>query len=246
MSEDPAASDGVLFAKEGDDLCINVLKEGSRFGLSYSVQANLSHSSGSATENEGNYVRTSLGVLSIDFIPVSLDLPSDALPWMQKKLSQSTSAESRESEAINLSHGPLPMLRPSTIKFFGPLCYIEKSPFEAKLTSFPTVPKVAVPFEIIYCITNKTAFHQILKLTMREASAEDHGAHHASNSVLVSGLVNGEINLAPLESRVLSYSALAVRAGKIPMPALAVSSTRHKSWVINDGPHNPRFIFILP
>uniref|UniRef100_A0A7S0ADA9 Uncharacterized protein n=1 Tax=Minutocellus polymorphus TaxID=265543 RepID=A0A7S0ADA9_9STRA len=110
--------------------------------------------------------------------------------------------------------------------------------------TFPASPKVAVPFDVKYCIKNQTPYHQKLNLSMSEAHPGDN--LDASDTVLVSGFVNGEVQLGPSESRLLCYSALAMRAGKTPMPALNISSQRYRSWVINDGQEKPRYFYVMP
>lgn len=214
------AAGGTLYSKRAGGIS-HMLQRGSRLGVTYNVLTTLNPSTPiSQRSDECDHVRTSLGVIAVDWAPIKLPSVYDNV------------------------HGPLPLLNPSTIKFLGPSCYIEKAPFEAKLMSFPASPKVAVPFEVKYCIKNQTPYHQKLSLFMSEAPPGD--SVDVSDTVLVSGFVNGEVQLAPSESRVLCYSALAMRAGKTPMPALSVSSLRYKSWVINDGQDKPRHFFVLP
>mmetsp|Transcript_8611 Transcript_8611/g.17542 ORF Transcript_8611/g.17542 Transcript_8611/m.17542 type:complete len:275 (-) Transcript_8611:208-1032(-) len=215
------ATDGTLYSKRTGDAS-QVLQQGSRLGVTYNVLASLSSPdlANSKRSDECDHVRTSLGVVTAEWAPIKLP-----------------------SIDYNV-HGPLPLLNPSKIKFLGPSCYIERAPFEAKLMSFPDSPKVAVPFEVKYSIKNQTLYDQKLSLLMSEARPGDNV--DASDTVLVSGFVCGEVQLAPLESRVLCYSALAMRSGKTPMPALSVSSLRYKSWVINDGQDKPHHFYVLP
>ena len=216
------ATDGILYTKKDGDVS-SVLKASTKFGFTYNVRTELNTPETPTGHNHNEqceYVRTSLGIIAVDWLPIKLPPIDDNV------------------------HGPLPLAIPSTIKFLGPSCYIEKAPFRAKLMAFPASPKVAVPFEVKYCIKNQTPYHQKLSLSMSEAHPGDN--LDASDTVLVSGFVNGEVQLAPSESRILCYSALAMRAGKTPMPALNISSQRYRSWVINDGREKPRYFYVMP
>jgi hypothetical protein len=158
----------------------------------------------------------------------------------------------------NFFHGPLPSEDTLSVQFGGPTCLLERSPFEAILVEFPSSPRVNIPFDIMYCIANKTSVHQKLTVSMSDVGVVDQEAGSDVNTgvsidtndggVLVSGMVSGELHLAPFESRTLDYTALATRAGKIPVPALLVSSVRHRSWVIRDArtQSDERYFFVLP
>lgn len=210
---------GVLYAKKDDEVS-SMLKAETKFGFVYNVKTELKKAPSHNQTEECEYVRTSLGLIAVDWTPIKLP-PIDG----------------------NI-HGPLSLDTPSTIKFLGPSCYIERAPFRAKLMTFPASPKVAFPFEVKYCIKNQTPYHQKLTLSMSEVHPGDN--LDVSDTVLVSGFVNGELQLGPSESRILCYSALAMRAGKTPMPALNVASQRYRSWVINDGQENPRYFYVMP
>ena len=216
------ATDGVLYTKKDNDVG-SALKASTKFGFTYNVRTELNTPRAPTNHSHGEeceHVRTSLGGIAVDWLPIQLPPIDDNV------------------------HGPLSLASPSTIKFLGPSCYIERAPFKAKLMAFPASPKVAVPFEVKYCIKNQTSYHQKLTLSMSEAHPGD--VLDASDTVLVSGFVNGEVQLAPSESRVLCYSALVMRAGKTPMPALNISSQRYRSWVINDGQEKPRYFYVMP
>jgi hypothetical protein len=74
-----------------------------------------------------------------------------------------------------------------------------------------------------------------------QASTDDR-----AEGILVSGLVHGELHLAPFETQTLCYTALATRAGKTIMPALSVSSERYRTWVVKDDPAFIQVVFVLP
>lgn len=237
--------EAMLYAPRPDDVS-NKLTAGAKFGLSYALKAEKKREGGATRAATGGSV-SSLGILSVDWSPIALPLPKEVI--------ENRGSRTVKGEGAERSHGPLPLSGgSSTLKFLGPNCHVERAPFEAVLQSFPPAPKVAVPFEVKYRLTNRTALHQKLLVSMSDSNPEDDagdgGGHPSSSStsdgVLVSGMVNGELLLAPAETRTLRYTALATRAGKTPMPAVTVKSVRHGSWVINDGPSNVRHFFVLP
>lgn len=179
-------------------------------------------------------VSTRLGVIWVDWYPVSIALPEG----MEEDVGS-------DMERLN-AHGPLRLSEPSTLKFRGPPCYIEDAPFETVLESLPPSPRVATPFEMSYRISNKTGMQQKLSILMSDQSTDERERGHISEGVLVSGLINGSITLAPFESQTLSYTALATKAGKTTMPALAISSDRYKTWLVKDRQEGSREIFVLP
>jgi len=113
---------------------------------------------------------------------------------------------------------------------------VESTPFEAKISSMPQSPKVAVPFEVGFTITNKTTVHQSLKIEMKDSDSR------SSTDVLISGLCNGHIYLGPQEQRLIVFYILATKAGKVFLPNLNISSARYNSWVIRGFPD----IFVFP
>lgn len=209
-----------LFSKNDRDES-HSLRTGSILGMCYNIRTQLNSSfHNPETSEERESIRAPLGVLVVDWLPVGL------------------------AAIEGNNHGPLLLPKASTIKFFGPMCCIERAPFEARLLSFPAAPRVAVPFKVKYLILNKTCLHQRLSLSITEPHLG--GKSEASDALLISGFVNGDVHLAPSESRVLCYSALAMMAGRTPMPNLTLFSLRYKSWVINDGPDSSRHLFVLP
>jgi hypothetical protein len=216
-------SDSDVLYKAGPSELSRVLSPSSKLSLAYTVQGYLKD------DYKKGGVTSSLGAILVDWLPSTIHLPDE----VQK--------DSTGLDGIK-AHGPLALETPSTMSFAGPLCYIESTPFEAKLQSVPSAPKVAVPFEVNYQIKNKTKVHQTLSVSMNESSA---GAAVQSDGLLISGMINGELYLAPDEEQCLSYTVLALRAGKAALPSLRVSSARYKSWVINDdrGCNRPLYIF---
>jgi hypothetical protein len=78
---------------------------------------------------------------------------------------------------------------------------------------------------------------------MNDASA---GEDVSTDGLLISGMINGELCLAPDEEQLLSYTVLALRAGKAARPSLRVSSERYKTWVINEDRTCNRPLYIFP
>ena len=64
----------------------------------------------------------------------------------------------------------------------------------------------------------------------------------SSQNMLVSGTINGEISLGPLEIKNLSYVLLVTKVGDITIPTIDVSSIRYNSWVV----HGSNRIFVSP
>lgn len=216
---------GVLYTSDENDSS-RVLTNGTKFGLTYSVEPSI------RDKHIKESISTRLGVIWVDWHPVQIPLHDD-MP-----------EGSSQMERLG-SHGPLRLSEPPTLKFRGPPCYIESAPFETVLESMPPSPRVATPFEMSYRISNKTGMQQKLSVLMSDES-EERERRSVSEGVLVSGLINGDITLAPFESQTLSYTALATKAGKITLPALAISSDRYKTWLVKDQQEGCREIFVLP
>jgi hypothetical protein len=217
MSDAHPGTPGILYTPSENDMSRRLV-ERSKFGLTYTVEPRI------LDQYMKGSVSTRLGVIWVDWFPMPIPLPGDLLT----------------------SHGPLRMLEPSTLKFRGPPCYIENAPFETVLESLPPSPRVATPFVMSYRISNKTGMHQKLSVLMDDQSSGDGSRSSVSEGILVSGLVNGDIYLAPFESQTLFYTALATKAGKTTMPALSISCDRYETWVIKDEPESSRVVFVMP
>ena len=209
---------GVLYKPSRDDPC-RILSEGTKFSIGYTVQPLMK------TDYKSSSVSSTLGALLVGWLATALDLPDEA------------KGHSGTLGAIT-SHGPLALDDPSKIRFTGPPCSIERAPFEVTLQTMPSTVRVAVPFEVDYCIKNNTNLHQTMQIRMIKEGKLD--------GLLLSGLVNGEISLAPYEVQFHSYTVLAIRAGEICFPGLQVSSLRYKSWVINKETTPKNFIYVNP
>ena len=216
------------------------LKPGSKLGLNYTVQSKRSSRLDHLFLNGAGRpepISTFLGSLNAVWNPIALAIPDEIV-------ADNDSKTAFDIAEIGLVHGPLQSHPPPILQFQGPQCNVESTPFFAELTSFPPSPKVATPFEFYYSIMNKTPLNQRLVVSMSETSTSS-GIGENSNGILVSGLVAGVLQLGPYESKTLAYSALVMKAGKVPMPALSVISSRYQSWVIHDA-KNPQFCYVLP
>ena len=228
MSAAKLGTPGVLYTPSENDISRRLV-ERSKFGLTYTVEPRILDMKGS--------VSARLGIIWVDWFPMSMPLPGE--------FSESQNGSDLAFGTLT-SHGPLRMLEPSTLKFRGPPCYIENTPFETVLESLPPSPRVATPFVISYRISNKTGMHQKLTVMMGNQSSGGGSRSSVSEGILVSGLVTGHIQLAPFESQTLFYTALATKAGKTTMPALSISCDRYETWVIKDEPEGSRVVFVMP
>jgi uncharacterized protein (DUF58 family) len=96
------------------------------------------------------------------------------------------------------------------------------------------------PFEVQYRIKNKTTIHQLLHFHLDETTSAT-----TDGGLIVSGLLDGELSLAPSEQQIISLTVLPTRPGELTFPGLQVSSERYNSWVIHPGSRSSQ-IFVLP
>lgn len=224
-----AGAPGVIYEASDSDSS-RTLVAGSKFGLTYSVEPKM------LDQYMNGSISTRLGVVWVDWFPVLIPA--------QDKMVGTAGLSSGSTGRPLPPHGPLCMKEPATVKFRGPPCYVENAPFETVLESLPPSPRVAIPFEMTYRISNKTGMHQKLSVLMSDQSSED--GNRNSEGVLVSGLVKGDLLLGPFESQTLSYTALATKAGKTTMPGLSISCDRWKTWVVKDMLNTSRVVFVMP
>jgi hypothetical protein len=221
LSGKASSDEGLLYQADVQDPC-RKLQMGSKFSLAWTTEVSMK------TDYLKGSVSTSLGVISVDWIPTPLELPKEV-----------TAGGSIDSVG---AHGPLSLTTPCTCRFMGPPCYIENAPFETMVDGLSSSPRVAVPFDVTYRIKNKTSIDQKLKVFLNNSAAESED----SDGFLVSGLVNGEVSLGPLESHTLSYTMLATRTGAIPMPKFCISSDRYNTRIVGDSASSRRAVFVLP
>lgn len=210
-----------MYQADEQDPC-RKLQMGSKFSLAWTTEVSMK------SDYLKGSVSTSLGVVSVDWIPTPLDLP--------KEVMAGGSIDSVDA------HGPLSLTTPCTLRFMGPPCYIENAPFETMVEGLLSSPRVAVPFDVTYRIKNKTSIDQKLKVFLNNSAPESKD----SDGFLVSGLVDGDVSLGPLESHALSYTILATRTGTIPMPKFCISSDRYNTWIVDDSTSTRRSVFVLP
>jgi hypothetical protein len=221
-----------------DPLC-RILAMGSKLTASCNMKvshANLPSRRIFGTTAELKYMEVSLGNVEINWSPVPLHL-----------------SESETQGNHKMTHGPLQLETHNPILLRAPQCIVESVPFLSGLKQLPHICKVASPFKVTYWVTNKTPLHQKLTILLDDssrnsnASSDDPTASsRTSDDVLVSGLVNGHILIGPHETTTFGYTALALRAGRVKLPSLNVSSDRYKSWVIREAASNFREVYVLP
>lgn len=215
LRKDLYSSDSGLF--------MNQKKQGSKLSLSYSVSAVRDVESGSELQT------IPLGVISVNWKPVSLLLPDDLSPI-------------DTSDEFGSAHGPLVLPSVTPMIFYGPQCQVLPSPFTAKLLKCPSTPKVGAPFCISYQVTNRTAKTQTLILSLNDVQDGDTSTS-SSLQLLGTGKIKEEMQMAPFEEKTFSFNLLAMIAGKVRRPPLTVSSGRHKTWVINEANSH---LFVMP
>jgi hypothetical protein len=159
------------------------------------------------------------------------------MDWSPVPLQHADEIHFQSEDEYRGIHGPLPMKQLKLVRQKGPLCYVEVTPFEASFETIPSMPKVGNPFEVRYKISNKTSLHQKLRVLMNDSDTIV-----SSNNMLVSGIINGEITLGPLEKKTLSYSLLVTKVGKISIPTFDVSSVRYNTWVVHGSSMDKVFV----
>merc|ERR1712194_614071 len=121
---------------------------------------------------------------------------------------------------------------------YGPQYQVLNAPFKAKLLKCPSTPKVGSPFCISYQVSNQTAQRQPLILSLAQEKDQ--------TDLLCTGKIKEEMQMAPFEEKIFSFTFMSMVAGKILRPPLTVSSARHQTWVINETRMSSRYLFVMP
>ncbi|KAL7518224.1 hypothetical protein ACHAWX_003072, partial [Stephanocyclus meneghinianus] len=202
-------------------------KRGSKLCMSYTVitQRNTSHS------NE--HVTMPLGVISVNWKPVGLTLSSHAISMLAA------------TDEYGTAHGPLCLPDIAPLIFYGPQCHVLNAPFTARIIKSPSL-KVGVPFRVTYQITNKTAKSQTLVFSLNDTGSTDDATFASSEHLLVTGKVQGQVQISPFEEKSFPFTFMSMIAGKVRCPNFCASSGRHQSWVINESAVKDRYFFIMP
>ena len=216
---DHNSNSNLLYAPGEDGFCQN-LDDGVKVDIAFATRPSISQNS------TKEFITGRLGSISFDWSPIPLQKSDDNL------ISQ------RDDEFSNL-HGPLPVKKLQSLRYRCPSCHIEKTPFDASFQTLPGIPRVGHPFEVRYHLSNQTMLHQPIRVMMNDSDSII-----PSNSMLISGVINGEIILGPMEEKTLSYSLLVTKVGKITIPSLDVSSIRYNTWIIHGT--NMNNIYIAP
>jgi len=195
----------VMFSPKPNDIC-HILRKGTKLNISSTLRPKM-------TKHDQDFITSSLGQVIVNWTSMSLSSPSGI--------------RTNINDQFKDYHGPLSIQNSQPIRCYSPVCHIESTPFETSTTIEPPLPKVLTPFQVRYVVTNKTKQLQHLKISMRDIDKDI-----LSSGMLISGVLDGDISLGPKESKVLRYSVLVTRVGKISLPVMSVSSTRYNSWVI--------------
>ena len=217
---------GVLYKSTPDDPC-RILSTKSRFGVAFTVTVRLGE------EYRRGGISSFLGNLLVDWRPSTLDLPAEC--------------EALSTFSDVSAHGPLALETPSTIRFRGPACYVERAPFEVQPVAIPSLLKTAMPFDIKYIVKNTTTLHQSLNIRLGATSDLFEGNVAKFGGLLISGCSQGQIALGPLERQIVGFTVISCRPGEVALPALQISSSRYQRWVINDGDGASRKrVYVMP
>jgi hypothetical protein len=209
LSGAPESKTNELYSPTVDDPC-RLLAKGSTIAVPYTVKPRLK-----GWEGAGGGVTASLGTIAVDWKPSPLPLSTEAKLCIDKLNGIS-------------SHGPLRLDAPGTLRFAGPSCAIRSPPFAVAIQSVPSAPRAGYPFDLAFRITNRTALHQPLSVTMSDPAGDEPG------SLLYAGTTGGELVLSPRETRVLAYTMIATTPGKWRLPSLEVVARRTGAAVLSE------------
>jgi hypothetical protein len=201
------------------------LSAGSVLCVSYTSLASLK-------QDATNSASATLGNILVDWRPAKLELPDEIFT-------------SKYSSDVHKSHGPLALDTPSTVRFTGPIGHIERAPFKVKALDLPPHVTLAAPFDIKYAVANTTSSHQSVSIQIVEETESDDALSGGTSGLMLSGFMKGQITLGPLETRTLSYRAIAFRTGEVNLPQLRISSDRYRSWIINEVLERKQ-LFVIP
>lgn len=157
--------------------------------------------------------------------------------WRPCPLKVNTADEFPGIESATNVHGPMVLAEPSTIRFPGPNCHVERTPFSVSVDASPDCPVAGVPFEVVYTLTNNTNQHQAVYVQIKEETE--------SSDWLMSGRTSGKLNMGPEEQQKLLFSFTAMRPGGMALPQLQVSTDRFDSWIVNEET-SARLLNVMP
>ena len=208
----PEGTESFVFRSESHNRPI--LSKGTTFGANCSLKPVLK---GSTTESGA---RSVLGYFVAEWNPIPFDV-ADLNGTFDSEIT---------------AHGPLALPTPCTIRFPGPLCYVERAPFEVCTLDVNPPPTVGIPFVVAHKITNKTRYHQTIDVHLNRTN---------QTSLLLSGIIGSKLSISPFEDELVSFVFLSTSAGATTLPSLRISSDRFDSWVVNSVPGD-RQLFIFP
>ena len=214
--------DGTIFQRKSNNPC-QALRTGSKMSFAWMTQVSMD-----VYYREESLIAP-IGTVSIHWKPSPIEF-SEEVSFVKK-------------DSFSGSHGPLQLAQPAVCQFSGPLCHIESAPFEVIPENLPDSIKVAAPFDVAYRIRNKTPIDQDLEMKLQDSpSLLDESSE---DGLLIGGIVNKTTSLGPFESRSFSYTTVPMRAGKVHLPSISISSRRYKTWIIRESLER-RSIYVLP
>ena len=214
--------DGTIFQRKPNNPC-QTLRTGSKMSFAWMTQVSMD------VYYREESLTAPIGTVSIHWKPSPIVF-SEEVSFVNK-------------DSFAGSHGPLQLARPAVCQFSGPLCHIESAPFEVIPENLPDSIKVAAPFDVAYRIRNKTPIDQELAMKLQDSpSLLDESSE---DGLMIGGIVNKTTSLGPFESRSFSYTTVPMRAGKVHLPSISISSNRYKTWIIRESLER-RSIYVLP
>ena len=207
-------ANGVIFQPKQTD-ANSLLKNGTTMSLLFVVQPTFKGPDASTSP-----IFTRLGSVRIKWKPTPIPSPGNV----------------QVQDEYKGYHGPLVLSDIGSVVYAGPRCYVEEIPMAVYTRSITGSPKVMIPFDVEYQFVNKKKVYQKIRIQFQSFDNETKG------SIVIAGVSSGEIHLGPLEEKSLIYTMLALKAGKVVLPVMNVSSDLCQSWFVHGG----RETIILP
>eukprot|EP00531_Pseudo-nitzschia_arenysensis_P016714 CAMPEP_0116151196 /NCGR_PEP_ID=MMETSP0329-20121206/19963_1 /TAXON_ID=697910 /ORGANISM="Pseudo-nitzschia arenysensis, Strain B593" /LENGTH=1593 /DNA_ID=CAMNT_0003647783 /DNA_START=104 /DNA_END=4885 /DNA_ORIENTATION=+ len=213
---------GTILQANPNDPC-RTLQPGSKMSFAWMTQVSMDMYYREET------LTAPIGTVSIYWKPSPVTL-SEEVPFVEK-------------DVFAGRHGPLQLDQSAVCHYSGPVCQIESAPFEVIPEKLPNSIKFASPFEVTYCIRNKTPVDQEFEMTLQDSPAS--GDESPKSGFLIGGNVVKTSSLGPFESQSFTYTSVPTKIGRIHLPSISISSKRYKTWIIRESLER-RPIFVQP
>jgi len=214
--------DGTILQASPNDPC-RTLRPGSKMSFAWITQVSMDMYYREET------ITAPIGTVSIHWQPSLIELLEEA-PFVKK-------------DAFAGRHGPLQLEQLAVCRFSGPVCHVESAPFEVIPEKLPNLIKFAAPFEVTYCIRNKTPVDQEFEMTLQDSP--NPGDESTKNGFLIGGDIVKTSSLGPFESQSFSYTTVPTKVGRVHLPSISISSKRYQTWIIRESLKR-RPIFVQP